>query len=116
MSKLSQKEQRLLASVESGRWNSVKDLSAEKKRYAKIARNTLRNKKDMTWCYIPVRYRCEDGTWVYTVQEFYGKSLHTVAKHGISAMGESKKELIHDLEMMLHDLRKHSTKTVKDVG
>ena len=110
--KLTKEEQNLLVSVEAGEWKSVKNLSDEKKRYAKIARNTLRGKA-MTWRYIPVRYKCEDGTWVYTVQEFYGKSLYTADMHGIAAMGESRKELIRDLEMMLKDLKKHPTKTIK---
>ena len=45
MSKLTQKEQNLLASVEVGEWKSIKNLSGEKKRYSKIARYTLRKGK-----------------------------------------------------------------------
>ncbi len=92
--------------------NPEECLACAKSSYALKARKH-RQLRNMTWHYIPVRYKSEDGTWVYTVQEFYGKFLHTADKHGISAMGESKKELIRDLEMMLNDLKKRPTKTVK---
>ena len=65
------------------------------------------------WHYIPVRYKAKDGTWVYTVQESFGKIGHTIAERGIAPIDESKKGLIQCLEWMLKDLKRYPTKTVK---
>ncbi len=42
MSKLDKEEKEILDSVERGEWKSVKLTKADRKRYAKYARNTLR--------------------------------------------------------------------------
>ena len=65
------------------------------------------------WHYIPVRYKEKDGTWIYTVQESYKKYGNTLEKEGMCPIGESKKELIQCLELMLKDMKKYPTKTVK---
>ena len=67
------------------------------------------------WRYIPLRYREDDGTWFYTVQEFYRQYGYTLEQLGIPAMGERRRELIERLEMMIKDLKKHRTKTVKEI-
>ena len=63
------------------------------------------------WHYIPVRYKTKEGTWIYTVQEYFRKHGHTAAKEGIAPLGESKKELVDCLKLMLNDLEKYPTKT-----
>ena len=67
----------------------------------------------MMWHFIPTRTKTKNGSWIYTVQESFGKYGHTAKKEGISPLGENKKELIQNLEWMLNDLKKYPTKTIK---
>ena len=64
--KLNKEEQELIASVEAGEWKSVKNLMGEKKRYALIARHTLRKDKRIN---IRISQRDLDGLQVKAVRE-----------------------------------------------
>ncbi len=66
MNKLTKEEQELLASVEAGEWKSVKNLMSEKKRYAMIARHTLRKDKRIN---IRISQRDLEGLQVKAVRE-----------------------------------------------
>ena len=64
--KLTKEEQELMASVEAGEWRSVKNLMGEKKRYALIARHTLRKDKRIN---IRISQRDLEGLQVKAVRE-----------------------------------------------
>ncbi len=64
--KLTKDEQDLIASVEAGEWKSVKNLMGEKKRYALIARHTLRKDKRIN---IRISQRDLEGIQVKAVRE-----------------------------------------------
>ena len=57
----------------------------------------------MSWHY-QVRRRVIDGEKVFDIVEKYGKSIGWT-ENSIAPWGESKKELIHVLEMMLVDAK-----------
>ena len=62
----------------------------------------------MSWYYRPCKRKYKDGTAYYVVVEFFpnvqGKPAWT--KDAMSPYGESRKELIRDLEMMLEDCKR----------
>ncbi len=64
--KLTKEEQELLTSIEAGEWRSVKNLMSEKKRYAMIARHTLRKDKRIN---IRISQRDLEGLQVKAVRE-----------------------------------------------
>ncbi|MDO8675068.1 MAG: antitoxin [Candidatus Omnitrophota bacterium] len=64
--KLTKEEQDLVASVEAGEWKSVKNLLGEKRRYAMIARHTLRKDKRIN---IRISQRDLEGLQVKAVRE-----------------------------------------------
>ncbi len=64
--KLTKEEQDLVASVEAGEWKSVRNLLGEKRRYAMIARHTLRKDKRIN---IRISQRDLEGLQVKAVRE-----------------------------------------------
>jgi len=64
--KLTKEEQDLVASVEAGEWQSVRNLLGEKRRYAMIARHTLRKDKRIN---IRISQRDLEGLQVKAVRE-----------------------------------------------
>ena len=64
--KLTKEEQDLVASVEAGEWKSVRNLLGEKRRYAMIARHTLRKDKRIN---IRISQRDLEGIQVKAVRE-----------------------------------------------
>ena len=64
--KLTKEDQDLVASVEAGEWKSVRNLLGEKRRYAMIARHTLRKDKRIN---IRISQRDLEGLQVKAVRE-----------------------------------------------
>jgi len=64
----------------------------------------------MSWHY-QVRRKKIGTKWEYDIVEVYTGNVHT--ERGISAIGNTKKELIQDLERMLADAKKYRTITDK---
>lgn len=64
------------------------------------------------WHYRPCRRKDLDGSYYYVVVEYYkvGRGTKPMwTELGCSPMGNSRKELIRDLEMMLADCKKRRT-------
>ena len=59
----------------------------------------------MSWHY-RIRKRKIQGEWVFDIVEMYEKPKGWT-KDGMRPVGESKKEIIHVLEMMLADAKKY---------
>ena len=55
-------------------------------------------------------YLCK---WLYTIREYYAPCSYT---EDSIPFGETRGELIKDLENMLADAKRYSTKTLKDRG
>lgn len=73
----------------------------------------------MLWCYRPVKVITKHETY-WCIKEFYydiefkkGKKEECWAKNPIIPMGETKRELIKTLEMMLNDVKRCKTKVEK---
>jgi hypothetical protein len=77
----------------------------------------------MTWHYKAGRFKNPDGSYHYQVIEWYVPD-HSTDEAGmdvgwtdaITPSGDTKQELIRDLEMMLEDVKHHDVFTLEPPG
>ncbi len=72
----------------------------------------------VAWRYYPVlKFNKHDKSPYIEVHEIYHNKgvVELYTANGMKPMGETKEELIHDLEMMLHDVKNQEPKTKKEL-